>query len=74
MYLVLNTLTGRLSFTSFISEVYMKNNDIPSVEYWIHPDGFIYIGDQIVGARAATDEEIATLIADNKNLEDLAGY
>lgn len=52
----------------------MKNNDITPVEYWIHPDGFIYIGDQIVGARAATDEEIATLIADNKNLEEQAGY
>lgn len=52
----------------------MNNNDIPPVEYWIHPDGFIYIGDQIMGSRAATDEEIATLIDDNKSLEEQAGY
>lgn len=52
----------------------MKNNDITPVEYWIHPDGFIYVGDQIIGARAATDEEIAALTADNIQLEEQAGY
>lgn len=28
------------------------------IEFWIHPEGWIYVGDQIEGARAATNEEI----------------
>ncbi|WP_265179006.1 hypothetical protein [Kluyvera intermedia] len=32
--------------------------------YWIDSDGFIYIGDQIKGARAATDDEIAAHLAE----------
>ncbi|HDM8089859.1 TPA: hypothetical protein PXN44_000641 [Yersinia enterocolitica] len=27
-------------------------------KYWIHPDGWIYVGDEIDGAREATKEEI----------------
>lgn len=27
--------------------------------FWVHSEGWIYIGDKIEGARAATEEEIA---------------
>ncbi|EKN3982781.1 hypothetical protein RSJ44_001933 [Yersinia enterocolitica] len=27
-------------------------------KFWIHPEGWIYVGDQIEGARAATETEI----------------
>ncbi|BCQ40886.1 hypothetical protein ERHA54_34890 [Erwinia rhapontici] len=42
----------------------MENNDTQTLDYWIHPYGFIYIGDQIEGARAATDGEIAAHLAE----------
>lgn len=42
----------------------MENNDTQTVKYWIHPDGFIYIGDQVEGARAATESEIAAHLAE----------
>ncbi|MDT3544882.1 hypothetical protein [Cronobacter sakazakii] len=38
--------------------------------YWIDSDGFIYIGDQTKGARAATDDEIAAHLAATTALED----
>lgn len=31
----------------------------PVQYFWFHPEGWIYIGDEIEGARAATDDEIA---------------
>lgn len=42
----------------------MENYEIKPAKYWIHPDRFIYIGDQIAGARAATDVEVAAHIAE----------
>ncbi|CRY06367.1 Uncharacterised protein [Yersinia enterocolitica] len=27
-------------------------------KFWIHPDGWIYVGDEMEGAREATKEEI----------------
>lgn len=48
----------------------MENNDIEQVKYWIHPDGFIYTGDQIEGARAATDDEVAAHLAVTTALEE----
>lgn len=33
------------------------------IKFFIHPDGFIYTGDKIEGARDATDEEVATHLA-----------
>ncbi|GAB7215773.1 hypothetical protein [Dickeya oryzae] len=42
----------------------------PVQHFWVHPDGWIYIGDKIEGARAATDEEIATHL--NATLEQEA--
>lgn len=27
-------------------------------KFWIHPDGWIYVGDQIEGARVASQKEI----------------
>lgn len=32
-------------------------------KYWIHPDGWIYVGDQIEGAREATKDEIGVHIS-----------
>jgi hypothetical protein len=32
-------------------------------KFWIHPDGWIYTGDQIEGAREATETEIAQHLA-----------
>ncbi|EKN3946594.1 hypothetical protein RSJ44_003696 [Yersinia enterocolitica] len=29
-------------------------------KFWMHPEGWIYVGDKIEGARAATQEEIDT--------------
>ena len=34
--------------------------------FWIHPDGWIYTGDQIDGARLATEEEISEHLAKNE--------
>lgn len=42
----------------------MDNTAIKPIKYWIHPDGFIYTGDLVAGARAATDEEIAAHLAE----------
>ncbi|HFR4112428.1 TPA: hypothetical protein ACHVKA_000359 [Yersinia enterocolitica] len=28
------------------------------IKFWVHPEGWIYVGDQIEGARAATETEI----------------
>lgn len=47
----------------------MENQDMQPVEYWIHPDGFIYTGDKIEGARAATDDEIAAHVAETTEME-----
>ena len=33
--------------------------EVEELKFWIHPEGWIYTGDQIEGARAATEEEIA---------------
>ncbi|MBT9186281.1 hypothetical protein ILP31_19535 [Pectobacterium punjabense] len=30
------------------------------IQYWKHKDGWIYIGNEMEGARPATDEEIKT--------------
>ncbi|HFR4113123.1 TPA: hypothetical protein ACHVKA_001079 [Yersinia enterocolitica] len=40
----------------------MDNEIAQQVEtkFWVHPEGWIYVGDQIEGARAATQEEIDT--------------
>lgn len=32
--------------------------EVEELKFWIHPEGWVYTGDQIEGARAATDEEI----------------
>ncbi|WET16730.1 hypothetical protein P2W49_09910 [Yersinia intermedia] len=46
-------------------------------KYWIHPDGWIYVGDQIEGAREATqtevDDHLAKTIPTDTNLPTLAG-
>lgn len=38
-------------------------------QFWIHPDGWIYTGDRIEGARAATEEEISEHLAKNELVE-----
>ncbi|CNF18084.1 hypothetical protein [Yersinia intermedia] len=30
-------------------------------KFWVHPDGWVYVGDYIEGAREATKEDINTL-------------
>ncbi|WP_186370148.1 hypothetical protein [Yersinia bercovieri] len=34
-------------------------------EYWIHADGWIYVGDEMEGAREATKEEIDEHLSEN---------
>ncbi|EPP1017526.1 hypothetical protein ACULX4_004114 [Yersinia enterocolitica] len=40
----------------------MTNKIAQQVEtkFWVHPEGWIYVGDKIEGARVATQEEIDT--------------
>lgn len=33
-------------------------NEQAETKFWVHPDGWIYVGDQIEGAKAATQKEI----------------
>ncbi|EON3359397.1 hypothetical protein ACNHFS_004436 [Yersinia enterocolitica] len=33
-------------------------NEQVETKFWMHPEGWIYVGDQIEGARAATETEI----------------
>jgi hypothetical protein len=44
-----------------------NNTDKQLINWWIHPDGWIYVGDEIEGARAAKqseiDEHLATIVA-----------
>ncbi|ELY2859500.1 hypothetical protein SMC83_001943 [Cronobacter sakazakii] len=42
-----------------------------TIKFYIHPDGFIYTGDKIEGARDATDEEVAALLSANASAEAL---
>lgn len=32
--------------------------EVEELKFWIHPEGWIYTGDKLEGARAATEEEI----------------
>ncbi|MGK4422907.1 hypothetical protein ACSMDK_11645 [Yersinia enterocolitica] len=34
-------------------------------KYWIHPDGWVYVGDEMDGARVATQAEIDEHLAKN---------
>lgn len=47
----------------------MPEENTHKTEYWIHADGWIYQGDQIEGARAATEEELALHLAASANAE-----
>ncbi|MDT3545623.1 hypothetical protein [Cronobacter sakazakii] len=47
-------------------------NKMSEIKFWVHPDGFVYIGDQIEGARAATDEEVAAILSANASAEAMS--
>ncbi|ELY2861673.1 hypothetical protein SMC83_004199 [Cronobacter sakazakii] len=47
----------------------MNKEQVLPTKYWIHPDGFIYIGDQVESAREATEEEIKSHEEYVKNIE-----
>lgn len=38
------------------------------IKFWIHPDGWIYTGDQVDGAREATEKEISEHLAKNESV------
>ena len=42
--------------------------EVEELKFWIHPEGWLYTGDQIEGARAATNEEVTNHLNSNAKL------